>query len=103
MNYENTSKLRFGWAETDMTPYGNRIMLEGQFFERISQGVETPITALAVEGDGDQLVICSTDNTMMYGFVAAGIRNKVKKECPDLDTSKIIIHATHTHNSFMPN
>lgn len=101
----NTSKpLLLGWAETDMTPYGRRIMLEGEFFERISQSVETPITAtaLAVESQGEQLVICSTDNTMMYKYVAQKIRELVGKECPDLDTDKIIIHATHTHNSFEP-
>lgn len=101
----NTLKpLLLGWAETDMTPYGRRIMLEGQFFERISQSVETPITAtaLAFESEGEQLVICSTDNTMVYKFVAEGVRKIVGEKCPELNPQSIILHATHTHNSFMP-
>lgn len=87
-----------------MTPYGRRIFLEGQFFERISQSVETPITAtaLAFESDGEQLVICSTDNTMVYKFIAEGVRKIIAEKCPELDPQKVIMHATHTHNSFMP-
>ena len=98
------STIKMGWAETDMTPYGRRIKLEGQFYERISQSVETPITATAwaVESDGEQLVICSTDNTMVYRFWMDEVRKKVAEACPDLDVSKIICHATHTHNSFSP-
>ena len=48
------SKLLAGWSEVSITPE-KRIGLAGQFAERISEYVETPITvtALAVESDGE--------------------------------------------------
>ena len=46
-----------GWSEVSITPEGKRIRLAGQFAERISEYVETPITvtALAIESDGDEI------------------------------------------------
>jgi len=54
------SKLNFGWAEIDITP-DKKISLAGQFAERISEYVEKPLTAtaLAIESDGDQVVLVS--------------------------------------------
>ena len=44
--------LKFGWFETDITPK-QKIALEGEFFERVTDEVETPITvtALAIEAN----------------------------------------------------
>ena len=54
--------LKFGWSEVDITPT-EKIALRGEFFERVTNEVETPIsiTSLAIEGDGDQVVFCSCD------------------------------------------
>ena len=39
------SKIKMGWSEVDMTPKkGSKISLAGQFFERITDEVESPIT-----------------------------------------------------------
>ena len=54
--------LRIGWSEKSITPT-KKVRLAGQFFERVSESVETPVTvtAMAVDcGDG-QMVICSCD------------------------------------------
>ena len=41
------SKLKFGWSEVDITPKkGTKIGLCGQFFERITDEVESPISVL---------------------------------------------------------
>ena len=96
-------QVKFGWAEVDITPR-ERIGLRGEFYERVTDEVETPITvtALAIESDGEQAVICSCDLVC----VSDGLRNQavelLKKKNPDgLDLSKIIISAVHTHNSYM--
>lgn len=93
-------KLQVGWSEVSITP-DKKIALAGQFFERISEYVETPITvtALAVESDGEQLIICSCD----LGSVGVGLinmaRSIISEKCKDIDVNKIIINATHTHTS----
>ena len=40
-------KILFGWAEEDITPE-KKVALSGQFAERISEGVEKPITVTAL-------------------------------------------------------
>ena len=58
------SKLKFGWAEVDITPKkGTKIGLAGQFFERNTDEVESTIsvTAFAVESGNENMIICSCD------------------------------------------
>ena len=54
------AKIKIGWSEVSITP-DKKVSLAGQFFERISEYVETPITvtAMAVEADNNQMIICS--------------------------------------------
>lgn len=92
-------KLKIGWSEVSITP-DKKVCLAGQFFERISEYVETPITvtAMSVEAGNEQLVICSCDLV----WVGKPLINKVLEKLDginDLDLSKIIINATHTHTS----
>ena len=58
------SKLQIGWSEISITP-DKPASLAGQFAERISQYVEKPLTAtaLAIEADGEQLVLVNADIT----------------------------------------
>ena len=92
--------LKFGWSEVSITP-DKPIGLAGQFYERVSHGVETPITvtAWAVESADDSMIICSCD------LVAIGdvLVDEVRANLADtgIDPSKIIINATHTHTSFV--
>ena len=72
------SKLKFGWAEVDITPKkGTKIGLAGQFFERITDEVESPIsvTALTIDSGDDYVITCSCD------LVCVGDNlNKIVKE-----------------------
>lgn len=94
------SYLKIGWAEESITPNRN-IKLEGQFFERISEYVETPITvtAMAVESDEDHMVICSCDLVSIGVNLLAKVREILKDYSSGLSSEKIIINATHTHTS----
>lgn len=60
------SKILIGWAEESLVPE-KKVSLSGQFFERISESVESEIcaTAMAVETKEDQMIIVSVD---MEGF-----------------------------------
>ena len=60
------SKILIGWAEESLVP-DKKVSLAGQFYERISEGVESEIcaTAMAVESDGEQMILVSVD---MEGF-----------------------------------
>lgn len=96
------NRLKIGWAETDITP-NQKIRVAGQFYERVSDVVETPIsvTALAIESktNGEQVVICSCD----LACISEGLIERVRDELagtPGLDLDKIIIGATHTHTSY---
>ena len=92
--------MKAGWAEVSITPE-KRIALAGQFVERISEYVETPITAtaLAVESGGEQMVICSCDLVSIGENLLQNVRARVRDAVPDLDTGKIIVNATHAHTS----
>ena len=91
--------IKFGWAETDITPK-QKIALEGQFYERATDEVETPITvtALAVEANGEQTIFCSCDLVSISGELVESVRERVRSL--SIDKSKIIISCVHTHNSY---
>ena len=95
------NKIKIGWAEETLVPEGKKVNLAGQFFERISEYVESEITAtaMAVEADGEQMIIVSADMTSMPTYIMNMVREKFAKVCNDFDPKKIIVAATHTHTS----
>lgn len=92
--------LKFGWCEKSITPE-KPVCLDGQFYERVSKGVETPITvtAWAVESENDSMIICSCDLLGVGEKVVDAVREELKGS--GIDLSKIIINATHTHAAFV--
>ena len=91
--------LKFGWFETDITPK-QKIALEGEFFERITDEVETPITvtALAIEADGEQAVFCSCDLVHITEELVENVRDRIQSL--DIDKSKVVLSCVHIHNSY---
>lgn len=97
-------KIKLGWAEEDITP-DKKIRLMGQFYERVSEYVETPIsvTALALECSGDAAVFCSCDLVEINSSLMSEVRKKLTvagAESLGLDVKKVLINATHTHTSY---
>ncbi|MBE5743504.1 MAG: hypothetical protein E7358_02170 [Clostridiales bacterium] len=93
------AKIKFGWAEESIMP-NKKIKLAGQFYERVSNGVDTEITvtAFAVESGDDQMIICSCD----LGGIGVSLNRQVKEMLKDklpISVDKVIISATHTHAS----
>ncbi len=95
------SKLLIGWAEETLVPKDKKISLAGQFYERISQFVESEITAtaMAVESNGEQMILVSADLTSLPDYVIRCAREKFAELNTGVDPMKLIIAATHTHTS----
>ena len=94
--------LKMGWAEVDITPEkGTKIGLAGQFFERITDEVESKITvtAFALESENEKMVIASCDLVAIGNNLHKLVKEKVESKYPELK-NKIITNAIHTHTSY---
>ncbi len=96
-------KLKFGWAEVDITPKkGTKIGLAGQFFERITDEVESPITltALAIDSGNDYCIFCSCDLVNVADNLNKSVKDRLAKD-GTVNPDKVIISAIHTHTSYV--
>ena len=94
------SRLRIGWAEESIVPE-KKVSLAGQFFERISEYVESEITvtAMAVEADGDEMIMVSADVVKVEGALLQMARDKLAKLTSEVNPNKLMVAATHSHTS----
>lgn len=95
--------VKIGWAEVDITPEkGTKIGLAGQFFERITDEVESRITvtAFALDNGTDKMVIASCDLVAVAKNLHELVKEKVGNIYPELK-DKIITNAIHTHTSYV--
>ena len=94
------NKIKIGWSEVSIVPEGRRVDLAGQFYERISGDVETPIvvTALAMECGDDHMVFVACDLPTTSQKLLGAVRNYLPDNC-GFDKNKLILSAIHTHTS----
>ena len=94
------STVKIGWQEVSIVPEGRRVELSGQFYERISGTVETPIsvTALAVECGDAQMVFVSCDLVAVSNKLLQTIRDMLPDDC-GFPKESLILGAIHTHTS----
>lgn len=99
------AQLYVGRAETSITPE-RPVALEGSFSLRISQGIDSPITANVLviesrEGDRvlDRAVVVSADLVHLPMDLWQMVREATARHIPDLDAGKIFISVTHTHTA----
>ena len=95
--------LKFGWAEVDITPKkGTKIGLAGQFFERITDEVESPITvtALTIESESDYVITCACDLVCVGDNLNKLVKEKLLAD-GNVNPEKVIISAIHTHTSYV--
>jgi hypothetical protein len=93
------SKIKMGWAEVDITP-NEKIGLAGQFYERVSDVIESRIyaTAFALESGNEQMIICSCDLVCVAKNLNEMVKQNLQGKLP-VSTDKVIISAIHTHTS----
>jgi hypothetical protein len=84
------SKILIGWAEETLVP-DKKIALAGQFFLRVSEYVESEITAtaMAVEADNEQMIMVSADLPSMPFYLQDLIRENLQKSVPTLILKKL--------------
>lgn len=94
------NELLIGWAEESLMPT-KRISLSGQFYERLSDSVDTPLTAtaMAIESAGVQAIIVSADIGETQPYLIDLARKKFAALNTEVDPRNVIIGATHTHSS----
>ena len=94
--------LNIGMHSGNITPPAN-VKLSGQFYTRVSTHVECPLSAnvIAINSEGEQLVICSCDLTSIDETLTTRVREAVHRQRAEIDTRKIILSATHTHTAPM--
>ena len=92
--------MKIGWYEIDITPE-KKVGLAGQFAERICTHVEKPITAtaMAVEADGEQMVLVSVDLVGVACNLVDLVRERLEGNTLGLDPMKVIFAAIHTHTA----
>lgn len=93
-------KILIGWAEESLVP-DKKIRLAGQFYERISEFVESEITAtaMAVECDGEEMIMVSADLGGIPEFLLDEIRADFSALTSEVAPEKLIVAVTHTHTS----
>jgi hypothetical protein len=98
MAHDHEATLRLGWGSADITP-SEPVLLAGQFHARVSEGVRDPIsvTALALDSGNDHAVLVSCDLVSVPESMLAAVSALVAQRAPDLDATKLVISATHTH------
>lgn len=97
------SSIKIGWGEVSLLPEsGKKVSLAGQFYERITDIVESDITAtaLAVECGEEIVVFCSCDLPSTSKLLLDKVREILSKD-KNFPLSKVILNAIHTHTSYV--
>ena len=93
------SKIKMGWSEVDITPKkGQKIGLAGQFFERITDEVESPITltALTIDNGEDYVIMCACDLVGVGDNLNDIVKEKLREEYTEINPDKVILSAIHS-------
>ncbi|MBR0191305.1 MAG: hypothetical protein IJQ31_04480 [Thermoguttaceae bacterium] len=101
----SAADLYVGAANCSITP-DRPILLSGQFYRRISNGVQIPIEAnvVALESrQGDQsvesVIIVSTDLVYNHPNLQKALVPEIARTVPDFNVSQLVLTSTHTHAS----
>lgn len=97
----DSSQIKIGWAETDITPRKLPVLLRGQMHARLAHEVADPLkaTVCAMEAGGETLVFVGCDLVNITDGLQQAVGSRLKAQAPDLDFSKVILNATHTHEA----
>jgi hypothetical protein len=105
MSMPTAEIVKAGWGTADITPT-RTAELFGQYYQRVAKSVRDPlsVTALALEQAGadpaqGQAILVSCDQAMVGRTLLETVRERLRKQIPDFDASRLVISATHTHNA----
>jgi len=99
------AELYVGGATVSITPE-LPVSLTGQMRTRIAKKVESEVTATVLvlesrEGDKslDYAILVSCDLVCIRGGILEAVRERVKSQLKEIDVTKVILNATHTHTA----
>lgn len=97
--FASAQDLKIGWASRDIGTE-RPVLIPGQHYQRISEGVLDPltVTALVIDNGLDCVIFLSVDITSVR-YITTPIREKVAARNPEIPVLKILINATHTHTA----
>ena len=92
--------LKIGWSTKNIST-DSPVLLTGQFHMRISKGCfdSLYLCSLVVDDGNDTAIFLSADAIFYPAGLIDEIRQKVSAKNSEIDTSKILLNATHTHCS----
>jgi hypothetical protein len=97
------ANLYIGWSSESITP-DKPVMLQGQFYARISEGIMDPVTATALALEykkgmsSEHVIMISCDLISISDNMRDSVRNRINRSLPELLPEQIILNATHTHS-----
>lgn len=91
--------LQIGWARRDLSTT-DPVLLLGQSYLRISQGIHDPILSncLVLDGDPDSLIFLSVDAVAVGASTTEAVQAKVRRLNPAVPAQSIVMNCTHTHS-----
>ena len=94
------NKIKIGWGEVSLIPEGRKVNLAGQFYERITDKVESPIsvTAMAIECGEDSAIFCSCDLVSTSHHLLLSVRERLSS-IEGFPSDKVMISAIHSHTA----
>lgn len=93
------AQIKIGWGRREIS-LNETVMIPGQMYMRISQGIMDPLyaTALCLEdGTGEQVIFCSCDLGNFNTGIIKGALDKIHELRPELPVDRVILNCTHTH------
>src|SRR5690625_748620 len=100
---EQNDKLSIGWASVDITPE-QPVPVAGGSSARIFDGASDPITATALVLESinnkrpvGMAIMISVDLVVVSDILKEEVTDRVQQLLPEIDVSKIVLNATHTH------
>ena len=96
------NKLLIGWSEADITPVTDKkIGLYGQYYVRLAEKIHSnlKVTAAAFSSGNDHFLTAGLDNAGLPLAFYKNVCNRVAELEKEIDTTKIFLHAIHTHSA----
>lgn len=93
-------QIKIGWGMRTIIP-PRPCLIGGQMYTRISMGVQDPITvtALTIDNGEDMVIFATFDAVVCRGGLLDRVRDRLSARYPNMDVSKLVISATHSHTT----
>ena len=93
-------QIKIGWGR-EIYSLDEPVLLPGQMYMRVSEGIHDPLTVTALCLDGgagqDCVIFCTLDIVVLRNGVIDLTVAKVREKHPEIPEKAIIMGATHTH------